>query len=242
MRTQKVDNTVQTAAVLYLLSLDYKLVIDAPRSKIPEISDVYSTYFEPYMAVNLAKKKALERNENFLEIIKMNHSVDENRVLSREMIVEMPGESCSDESVQVKVPLRNKSDTQIKNSRRYSIQGTQFPDLSSLRVNEYDIRNRHLSAEHEPRRWETVGCNNLNSIGSLPSAPSAPPPLPLPQQESNIYPMDMGESSDMLEKSVSLNNLDSYESRSVISEPPSYNGVVNSNEKKKAVSIVINNQ
>ena len=111
MRTQKVDNTIQTAAVLYLLSLDYKLVIDAPRSKIPEISDVYSTYFEPYMAVNLAKKNAIERNENFLEIIKMNHSIDENKVLSREMIVEMPGESSADESVHVKVPLRHKTES-----------------------------------------------------------------------------------------------------------------------------------
>lgn len=242
MRTQKVDNTIQTAAVLYLLSLDYKLVIDAPRSKIPEISDVYSTYFEPYMAVNLAKKKALERNENFLEIIKMNYLIDENKVLSREMMVEMPGESSVDESFHVKVPLRHKTETQIKNNRRYSIQGRHFPDLNSLRVNEYDTRNNvnyQLPSEQELRQWKRGVGDNLTSMGPVPSAP---PPLPLPHEESHIYPMDMGEPSSMLEKSVSLNNLDNYESRSVISEPPSYNGVMNSNGKKKAVSIVINNQ
>ena len=86
------------------------------------------------------------------------------------------------------------------------------------------------------------------------SLPSAPPALPMPSNSpSHMYPMPM-ENSNMFHKHLSEfgNDLNNLDTESVISEPPSYSGVINGgsshrppskpDRKKKGVSIVINNQ
>ena len=96
---------------------------------------------------------------------------------------------------------------------------------------------------------------SINEHGEQAShpQPSAPPPLPMPNSPNHMYPMPM-ENSNMFHKHLSEfgNDLNNLDTESVISEPPSYSGVINGgsshrppskpDRKKKGVSIVINNQ
>ena len=75
MRNKEINNKLQTIALTYLMMRSYELVIDPPRSKLDLIKRVDNKYFEPYMAVNLAKKVSSEHGEDFMQIIKEKYSI-----------------------------------------------------------------------------------------------------------------------------------------------------------------------
>ena len=124
-----------------------------------------------------------------------------------------------------------------------------------------NVGNRY----HQNRRQVTnldslrYGSNTYPAVSAstAPSAPfpdpSAPPPLPMPSAPTDIYPMQM-EESNMSHKTLSQSfgiDFNNLETESIVSEPPSYNGVMDGfssrtpakpQRKKKGVSIVINNQ
>ena len=215
MRNKEINNKLQTMAVTYLTMNYYDLVIDSPRDKIDFIKRVDNKYYEPYMAVDLARKVAGEKGENFINVVKGRYRINcERDNGSINMSNRLSGEL-----EQVSTPL---SET-----------------------------NRYRD-----NRRQVTNLNNLcypNSISRVPSAPqpSAPPPLPMPSSPNNIYPTQM-EDSNMSHKHItaSFGNDFNLETESVISAPPSYNGMMaelshsrsppKPQRKKKGVSIVIN--
>ena len=200
MRNKEVNNKLQTLAITYLTLNSYDLVIDPPRDKVDFIKMVDNKYYEPYMAVDLARKVSSEKGESFIQVVKEKYSIKNER---EEIVVDLPNER-KGEIEHLRVPLRNN----VRN--RYQENRKQATNLNSLRYqsNMYPIIN------------ET----------SAPSAPvpSAPPPLPMPNSPTHIYPMQM-EDSNMSHKTLSQsfgNDLNNLETESIISEPPSYNGVI----------------
>lgn len=63
-RNSKTHNTFQTLAVLYLLNNKYKLIIDPGVEKLQEIHR-NPFYFEPFQAIELAKRVSVENKEDF---------------------------------------------------------------------------------------------------------------------------------------------------------------------------------
>lgn len=63
-RNTKTHNTFQTLAVLYLLNQKYKLIIDPGVEKLQEIHR-NPFYFEPFQAIELAKRVSSEMKDDF---------------------------------------------------------------------------------------------------------------------------------------------------------------------------------
>ena len=67
-RISETNNKIQTCAVLYLIQLGYKLVIDPPIEYISNIESSDTNLFEPYMAIRIE----LSIDKNFVnEIVNM---------------------------------------------------------------------------------------------------------------------------------------------------------------------------
>ena len=64
-RNQSFNCREQTLAVIYLIYNNYTLVID---KSLPQFKN-NELYFEPYMALDLARKVARQHNENYLKVI-----------------------------------------------------------------------------------------------------------------------------------------------------------------------------
>jgi len=222
MRNKEVNNKLQTMAITYLTMNHYNLVIDPPREEIDFVKRNDNKYYEPYMAVDLARKIAGEKGEMLINVVKERYKIKNER---ENVLINMSNES-NGELQQVSVPLRGATRNRYHDNRR------QVTNLDSLC--------------YPPH----------NSLSGAPSAPqpSAPPPLPMPSSPNNIYPMLM-EDSNMSHKHIREsfgNDFNNLETESVISAPPSYNGVMTEflhstpptkpERKKKGVSIVINNQ
>ena len=225
MRNKEVNNKLQTMALTYLTMHSYELIIDPPRNKLDFIKRVDNNFFEPYMALNLARKVSSERGENFIQIIKEKYRIINEH---SEILVNKPGNNGEDFE-QVSAQQRSNIGNRYREKRHVT-------NLDGLkhRQNIYPSINEHGEDASHPQ-------------------PSAPPPLPMPNSPNHMYPMSM-ENSNMFHKHLSEfgNDLNNLDTESVISEPPSYSGVINGgsshrspskpDRKKKGVSIVINNQ
>ena len=93
MRNKEINNKLQTIALTYLMMRSYELVIDPPRSKLDLIKRVDNKYFEPYMAVNLAKKVSSEHGEDYMQIIKEKYRIINEH---SEILVNKPGNNDED--------------------------------------------------------------------------------------------------------------------------------------------------
>ena len=197
-RNSLTNNKIQTMAILFLLQIGYKLVIDPCVELIPKVMNRENKLFEPYMAIDIASSL----NKNFIKEVAKYYEMKGERLGSPELL-----------SIEEKIDKFNKDGV------------IQYLDVGGETTTENNKVERHMSAppgtlpqfiRQRPERSVTYSAGDLASqpllpktnsfnpmslpqIASAPSAtaPSAPPqatrfglgPSPVPSAPSAPAPL-----------------------------------------------------
>ena len=180
-RNSLTNNKIQTMAILFLLQIGYKLVIDPCVELIPKVMNRENKLFEPYMAIDIASSL----NKNFIKEVAKYYEMKGERLGSPELL-----------SIEEKIDKFNKDGV------------IQYLDVGGETTTENNKVERHMSAppgtlpqfiRQRPERSVTYSAGDLASqpllpntnsfnpmsLPQIPSAPSAPstgfglPPSPV---------------------------------------------------------------
>ena len=183
-RNSLTNNKIQTMAILFLLQMGYKLVIDPCVELIPKVMNRENKLFEPYMAIDIASSL----NKNFIKEVAKYYEMKGERLGSPELL-----------SIEEKIDKFNKDGV------------IQYFDVSEETTTENNKIERHMSAppgslprfvRQRPERSVTYSAGDLACQPLLPktnsfnpmllhlSAPpaSAPPASAPPASEKNELP------------------------------------------------------
>ena len=219
-RNSKTHNTFQTLAVLYLLNNKYKLIIDPGVEKLQEIHR-NPFYFEPFQAIELAKRVSVENKEDFTKF---------NPEILCDKLSCQNGFLCSNpehHSVGEKVDF-------LENTLNV---GTGNEILNQLSQQSQPLNDS--SSTPTPTPTPTPSAPQ-----PLPMPiPSAPPVIPLPSSN----PSFSTSRESLISSCSSTGNmeLDSnppayYEPRSIEKENPSNSMNIPNSQSDKQISIIIN--
>lgn len=245
-RNSLTNNKIQTIAILFLLQIGYKLVIDPCVELIPKVMNRENKLFEPYMAIDIASSL----NKNFIKEVAKYYEMKGERLGSPELL-----------SIEEKIDKFNKDGV------------IQYLDVGGETTTENNKVERHMSAppgtlpqfiRQRPERSVTYSAGDLASqpllpntnrfnpmslpqIASAPSAtaPSAPPqatrfglaPSPVPSAPSAPAPAPLATEKNELPRPPTPSPIAS----SSEPLPPAY-GVDNTNNTNEdgKINIFIN--
>lgn len=214
-RNSKTHNTFQTLAVLYLLNNKYKLIIDPGVEKLQEIHR-NPFYFEPFQAIELAKRVSVEKKEDFTKF---------NPEILCDKLSCQNGFLCSNpehHSVGEKVDF-------LENT------------LNLGTGNEILNQQSRTSSERSPTPTPTP---TPSAPQPLPMPiPSAPPVIPLPSSNPSFSTSReslLSSCSSTGNMEPDSNPPAYYEPRSIEKENPSNSMNIPNSQSDKQISIIIN--
>lgn len=214
-RNSKTHNTFQTLAVLYLLNNKYKLIIDPGVEKLQEIHR-NPFYFEPFQAIELAKRVSVEKKEDFTKF---------NPEILCDKLSCQNGFLCSNpehHSVGEKVDF-------LENT------------LNLGTGNEILNQQSRTSSERSPTPTPTP---TPSAPQPLPiPIPSAPPVIPLPSSNPSFSTSReslLSSCSSTGNMEPDSNPPAYYEPRSIEKENPSNSMNIPNSQSDKQISIIIN--
>ena len=161
-RNSLTNNKIQTMAILFLLQIGYKLVIDPCVELIPKVMNRENKLFEPYMAIDIASSL----NKNFIKEVAKYYEMKGERLGSPELL-----------SIEEKIDKFNKDGV------------IQYLDVGGETTTENSKVERHMSAppgtlpqfiRQRPERSVTYSAGDLASQPLLPNTNSFNP-MSLPQ-------------------------------------------------------------
>ena len=161
-RNSLTNNKIQTMAILFLLQIGYKLVIDPCVELIPKVMNRENKLFEPYMAIDIASSL----NKNFIKEVAKYYEMKGERLGSPELL-----------SIEEKIDKFNKDGV------------IQYLDVGGETTTENNKVERHMSAppgtlpqfiRQRPERSVTYSAGDLASQPLLPNTNSFNP-MSLPQ-------------------------------------------------------------
>ena len=126
-RNSLTNNKIQTMAILFLLQIGYKLVIDPCVELIPKVMNRENKLFEPYMAIDIASSL----NKNFIKEVAKYYEMKGERLGSPELL-----------SIEEKIDKFNKDGV------------IQYLDVGGETTTENNKVERHMSAS--PRNTTTI--------------------------------------------------------------------------------------
>ena len=259
-RNSKTHNTFQTLAVLYLLNNKYKLIIDPGVEKLQEIHR-NPFYFEPFQAIELAKRVSIENKEDFTkfnpEILcdklscqngflcsnPEHHSVGEKvDFLENTLNVGAGNEILNQQSQPLndRAPTPTPTPTPSAPPASASASGN---TTSFVATSLSCQQSQHQQSQHQQTHQVQTQAKQQQPQPLPMPIPSAPPVIPLPSSNPSI-----STSRESLIPSCSSTGnmeLDSnppayYEPRSIEKENPSNSMNIPNSQSDKQISIIIN--
>ena len=132
-RNSLTNNKIQTMAILFLLQIGYKLVIDPCVELIPKVMNRDNKLFEPYMAIDLASSV----NKNFIKEVSKYYELKGERLGSPELLsIEQKIDKFNQEGMIEYLDLNGETNTENqKISRHFSVPCQNSPKIISQSPN-----------------------------------------------------------------------------------------------------------
>ena len=183
-RNSLTNNKIQTMAILFLLQIGYKLVIDPCVELIPKVMNRDNKLFEPYMAIDIASSL----NKNFIKEVAKYYELKGERLGSPELLsIEEKIDKFNQEGMIEYFDINGESSTENqKISRHFSVPSQNSPKIVSKPLNRSasigqpsfsgDLASVSLLGQ-ELNTIQPIPLSNglASSLPPIPQHPTAPP-------------------------------------------------------------------